>query len=67
MNFRSLLMIAAFAALGAINVNAQINEDLSKVKILRTQDAGFRNRCMAAQLSVTIYDPNHTEKRCLFV
>ena len=40
MNFRSILMIAAFAAFGAINVNAQINEDLSKVKILRTQDAG---------------------------
>lgn len=40
MNFRSILMIAAFAAFGAINVNAQVNEDLSKVKILRTREAG---------------------------
>jgi len=40
MNFRSILLIAAFAVFGAINVNAQINEDLAKVKILRTKDAG---------------------------
>ena len=32
-------MIAAITAFGAINVNAQVNDELSKVKILSTRDS----------------------------